>query len=144
MHETTPQSFYLFLVESKPVYWRKLFYQCDLAQPCALVLSAAECSVIVSHPSKAGLQMMNTAILVLLCYYNSATGIQGCFSKKFTQSVIESVFQSVLRFITFLHNTLLAKFPTILDSFINTTSTYIRVVGSHEVAGYCRAQQFSR
>ena len=98
VHETAPQSFDLFLVESKPVYWRKLFYQCDLAQPCALVLSAAECSIIVSHPSKVGLQMMNTAILVLLCYYNSATGIQGCFSKKFTQSVIESVFQSVLCF----------------------------------------------
>ena len=40
----------------------------------------------------------------------------------------------------------LHEFPTILDSFINTASTYIRVgvVGSHEVAGYSEAQQFSR
>ena len=87
----------LFLIESKPIYWHKLFYQCDLAQPCTLVLSA-ESSVVVSHPLTSGLQTMNTAVSVLLCYYNSATGIQGCFSKKFTQSVVEFVFQSVPHF----------------------------------------------
>ena len=58
----------------------------------------------MNQPSKAWLQMMDTAIVVLLCYYNSATVIQGYFSKKFTQSVFESVFQSVMCFSHVLRN----------------------------------------
>ena len=36
----------------------------------------------------------------------------------------------------------IAEFPAILDSFFNTTSTYIGVVGGHKVVSYRDAQQF--
>ena len=63
--------------------------------PCIVLVLSEERSIVVSQPSKAWLQMMNTAGLysaaMNLCYYNSATVTQGCFSKISTQSTFKSV-----------------------------------------------------
>ena len=63
-----------------------------------------------------GILQSPTAIVVLLFYCNSTTMIQGYFSKKFTQSVFEFFFQSVMCFSHVLQNQMYVHIRPLLQT----------------------------